>query len=821
MTDFKPFISLAPIMEFIKKNTAMLRNYFTTALRNFKKNKFHTFLNIFGLGLGLACCLVVYTIIDYEYSFDDFHKQKDQIYRVVKTYYGDNYTSHLSTMPYPLGEAIKNEIPEIEEVLNFHGPIEHKFSFIDAKGDFQIYLQNVLFASENFFDVLDFEIISGRDGSALKDPNTVFLTEKVAKKYFGDANPVGKTLKIFNEKDVVVAGVIKDITTKTNFPFDILASYKIFRDKWPGVFDQWNMTWNGNVYVKPDPNSSPVQLAEKVKGVFKNHVSDDEYQRSTFELQPLKMVHTDERFAHDTGNYVTPSLMINAFIFLGCLLLITAILNFVNLSTAQAIKRAKEVGVRKTLGSSKKQLIFQFIFETFIVVMASTVLAYTLGQVLMNQFEGIIRYTNYDLSFTTEVLFFSIFMVVVITLLSGFYPSVIIAGYRPLTALNNQVNLRKGSGSYNLRRGLVITQFVFTNLILISTIIISAQMTYVRTKPLGFDMDNVVVVTFPEGSQEKIQTVKKVYEQNPYVQNAAWQFGAPMALSNWSSSYGPKEQEKKDGHNANTKFVDEEYLEFYNIKLIAGRMFKNRTIDDSTFNIVVNQALLRQTGWTHDEALGQWINFGYADGKIIGVSEDFHASSLHSSLKPVIFMHRPSHMNSLALKIPEEDIGTRISAIEATFRSFFPNELFEYSILKDNLNIFYFMEDLLYKVIRVISFLAIMMSMIGLYGLVSFMANQSSKSIGIRKVYGATIGNILQRFTIEYLILMLVAFLLAAPISYYMVNEWMETFTYRIDIGLVYFIQGLIISLLITIITASYRSYKAATANPVEALRNE
>lgn len=804
----------------------MIRNFFVTAIRNFKKNFSHTALNIAGLGLGLACCLVVFTIINFEYSFDNWHEKKDRIYRVTRTYHGDNRTSYGGIIAYPTGKVLMDDVPDLEAVVEFHGPQDEKFSFTDAKGDFQIFRESgTLMTNAAFFDVLDFKIISGNK-EALNEPNKVFLAEEIVEKYFKDEDPIGKVLKMNGETNLEVVGIIENSPDATNLPYTCIVSIETLRQTSPEIWNNWGMTWAYSVYVQTKTNANIDELNIKIDQVLDSYVNpDDEEEQSKTEivLQPLLEIHNDEKYG-DGYNYVTPSLLIWAFIFLGGLILGTACLNFINLSTAQAIRRSREVGIRKTLGSSKLQLVTQFLTETLVVVLISMTIAFSLGQFLLQKFNQLLSAVGYNLIYTNDVFMFGIFLAFAVTVLAGFYPSIILSGYQPVEALKNTINIKKGSGSFNLRRSLVIAQFAFTTIMLIGTLIISAQVDFMKSKDLGFDPTNVVTISMPDESEVEPKTLLDKLATKSYVNGSTLCFTSPLAGNNWHNSYKLPGEEYIDGNNASMKFIDESYLEFYQIPLLSGVNVKEQFLNDSTFNVLVTRQLLKSVGWSDPaEAVGRTVTSGGGRNqyKIVGVVEDFNVSSAHDNLRPAMLMYRPDNMFEIALRLPSENITEHIGDIEATFREFYPNELFEFSVLKNEINERYLIEDVLSNVITFVSLLAILLSIMGLYGLVSFMANRNAKTIGIRKVFGATTSNILNIFTKEYVKLMLISFLFAAPAAYFLMDIWIQEFAFRIDLEASYFVVGFTITLIIALVTVGYRSFLAARANPIQSLRNE
>jgi len=804
----------------------MLRNYFVTAYRNIKKNLTHTLLNVIGLGIGIACVLTVFSIIDFEYSFDNWHSNKDNIYRVTTKYYGDYWTSHDGIIPYATGEVLKKEFPEVKSVVEFHGPRNEVLSFTDNEGRFQIYRESdVLMSGSSYLKEMDFNVLEG-NAEDLDLPNKIFLTERVAKKYFPEGNVMGKTIKFKNEVNLEVAGILENHPGNTNLPFNVIISIESLKENQKEIWNLWDMTWAYTAYVVLENNVNINHLSRKIDETFDRYANPDkkeEWSKTEVILQPLDEIHTDEKYG-DGYNYVTPSLIIYTFIFLSVLVMGTAILNFINLNTAIAVRRSKEIGVRKTLGGSRMQLIFQFMMETLFVVFFSVSIGFMLSQILMDFIQKELFSISYELTYTINVVIFSIAFGFLITFLAGFYPAMVLAAYKPVDAIKNSTTLKKGSGSLNVRRGLIVTQFVLTSILIISALIVSAQMDFAKNRDMGFDYEDVVVVSTPSESEKDPEGFMKLIQSKSYVQDACLQFEAPLSDNNWNNSYSILGEDIKDGHNANLKFIDENYIDFYNIKILAGRNItdKNSNPNDSTYNVLVNEHLISTLGWkTPNEAIGRTIQRNRDLMKIVGVVDNFSVNNAKRDMRPVILHREKYQLKQVALSVPIDHLQEYRKDIEATFREYYPNELFEFAVLKSRMDGYYIVENLLMKVIQFISFVSVLLSAMGLYGLVSYMANRNAKVIGIRKVFGATTRNILGIFTKEYMRLIVIAFFLAGPVVYFLVQIWIEEFVYRIEIGPKYFLLGFGITLFISILTVGYRSFLAARANPVESLRYE
>ncbi|MEL7145473.1 MAG: FtsX-like permease family protein, partial [Bacteroidota bacterium] len=549
-------------------------------------------------------------------------------------------------------------------------------------------------------------------------------------------------------------------------------------------------------------------------------------QKYQFRLQPLTEIHTDERYGNNT-HYVVPNQLIIGMILLALLLLGTACLNFVNLSTAQAIKRSKEVGIRKTIGGHRNQLVAQFMTETLLIVTVATIMAFTLTQLVLNSVNSYLTtLIPYDLAFDGSVLLFALVLVLAVTFLAGFYPAMILAGYHPIDAIRNSITGNRQSGSFLLRKALITAQFVFSILLISVTVIISGQINHIRTMDIGFDREDIVHInlTTNVASSQEFRSFMQSLKTKSYVRDLTASADTPIGGGGygWNSDFKLPENGYEDGMSASVRFVDERFIETYNIDLAAGENLRGTEINDSTFYTLVNRELLRKLGVPLEEAIGLKFHFnGNLYGNVVGVTEDFNTYSLKSEMRPVILAYRPTFLNGLSLKLQGQELTDVQQDLRATFEAFFPNEYFDYFLLEDEFDKAYQLEDLMYKIVLIFTLLALVISIMGLYGLVSFMTARYSKMIGIRKVFGASTLSIMGIFMKEYLWLLLIAFIIAAPVAYLLGMEFVSGFAYQINIGPIYFITSLIVIALVSLLTIGQQSYLAASKNPVNSLRHE
>ncbi|MEL6557359.1 MAG: ABC transporter permease [Bacteroidota bacterium] len=805
----------------------MYRNYLTIAFRIFRLRPAYSLTNIFGLAIGIACCLVTYLLLHHELTFDQFHTKKDNIYKVVIDYKTDWGINHYSTVTYSVAPLVRQNLPEFDKVLELQGPYQNTVSFTNEAGNFQAFKEDyVLYASDLFFDMFDFEIIQGAAADALKEPGKVYLTEKSARKYFGSENPIGKSIQLQKDDEMaVVVGVVKNPPVNSSIPFDVLVSYETFKRRYPGIFRLDNtMTWACSVYLEFPDDHNQEALADKLTSTLRNYVPDDA-DKYTFKLQPLTDIHTNELYGNGT-HYVVPSQLVIGLIALAILLIGTACLNFINLSTAQAVKRSKEVGIRKTIGGHRSQLVLQFMTETFLIVFIATFMAFTITQLLLSSLNGYLNsMIPYELSFNGSLVVFALILMVIVTLLAGFYPSMILAGYHPIDAIRNTLTGNKKSGSFLLRKSLITAQFVFSILLITVTVIISGQIRYVNTMDLGFNKQDIVHINLTSNivSNNKVVLLRDALQNKSYVKGVSSTADTPIGGGfGWNSSFKLPQNDYEDGMSASVKFVDEGFIDTYQIKLLAGENLRPKTINDSTFHTLVNKRLLEKLNVSVEDAIGMQIDFnGNLYARIVGVTEDFNTFSLKSEMNPVILAYRPTYLNGLSVKLQGQELSEIRADLENTFKEFFPTEYFDYFLLEDEFKEAYQLENILYRIVTVFTILALIISIMGLYGLVSFMTARYAKMIGIRKVFGASTTSIIRIFLKEYLLMLLIAFLIASPVAYLIGQEFISEFAYQITIGPVYFLLSLLIISIVAGLTVGRQSYKAASKNPVTSLRYE
>ena len=802
----------------------MLKNYIKIALRNFARNKSNTFINITGLGVGIAACLLIFLVINYELGFDSFHNNNDRIYRVVSVRHSPQGNRYSSGAPFPVAEALRIDYPQLKDVADIYqikkaqvivlpgtsGGVEKKF--VEETGAF--------FCEPQFFDIFNFPFAAGDPKSALSEPNSVVLSKETAKKYFGDwKSAIGRSLLFQNQYTVKVSGIIENPPSNSDFPLGVVVSYKTFKNDQK---DDWISVFGGNnCFVLFPPELSRSQFDSYLNDFVNKH-KPPEYQKDGLMTQALSEIHFDDRFDNYTHVTFNKSL-ITTLGFIALFLLIIACVNFINLSTAQAVKRSLEVGIRKVLGSTRKQLAAQFMTEMALVTIFSVIIAVIIAILALPFLNSLIETSvGYDFFLNPVILLFLLLVTIFVTLFSGFYPSIVLSGFNPVVAIKSKISVRT-VGGISLRRGLVMTQFIIAQILIIGVLIVVSQMDYFKNAPLGFNKDSVLLVRVPldPEAQTKFQTLKNRLLQKSGVKMASYSTFSPSDDQHWDSDFRFNNSTKNSDFNADLKWADTDYFKLYDLKLIAGRLYAQT---DTVREFVVNETFLKKMGMKDpNEIIGKKLTFwgGILDAQIVGVIKDFNSYSLHDPIKPIVMGCWLENYELLNIKIAPGYVKETLAGIKNDYNQTFPNFVYESKFLDQKIESFYVEESRLSSLYSIFAFIAIFISCLGLYGLVSFMAQQKTKEVGIRKVLGATTGSILYLFSKEFTILIIVAFLIATPIAYYIMNDWLNDFAYRITPGIGLFLLTVVGSLIIAWITVSYKALKAANTNPAETIKYE
>lgn len=804
----------------------MIKNYLKIAFRSLFRDKFFSFLNISGLAIGIACVLLITTYVTYELSFDKHFKNHDNIYRVVieGRFNGRDFTGVQN--PAPAGPTFKDQIPEVVEKVRFR----NSGNWVMKYDDKVFNEDEVIFADETFFKVFSVNLIQGNPDEALTKPYHLVLNQTQAKKYFGDEDPLGKVLRLDNEKDWIVSGVYEDIPDNSQFHFEFILSFISREDDYNNQF--W-LSQNYETYLVLNPNSNLKAVNTKINEIAIDKMGSElqQFLDMSFEqfksagnnfeyfLQPLADVHLR---SDNYGGFEPEGDITYVYIFtsIAIFILVIACINFMNLSTARSANRAKEVGVRKVLGSYKSQLIGQFISESILITFIGGLVGLSLA-VLVIPFFNDFADRQMVLEFLPNLPIVATGSIIV-GFLAGLYPAFFLSAFSPAKVLKGNMSTSGSSGT--LRKVLVSFQFFVSILLIIATFSILNQLNYIQNRKLGFDRDKVLVISNAFMLNENGQAFKNAMLQNPDIVGASFSSFLPTSSNRSSTVFFPDAIIDKDkGIVSQFWTVDENYLDVFGMKVKQGRFFSKEFKTDSTA-FVINETAAKMFGFeqlagavlgTFDDTPDDLERFN-----VIGIIEDFNFESLKSEIEPMV-IRLGNSTGLLSLKLNSDDYKRLISDVEAKWDELAPGQPFEYTFLDDRFTNMYTAETKLGNIFTVFAVLAIVIACLGLFGLAAFTAQKRTKEVGIRKVLGASLPQLIYLMSKEISILVLISFVLASALGYYGVEWWMQDFTYRPSISVSSFLLAGISAFLIALLTMSYQSIKVARANPVRALRNE
>jgi putative ABC transport system permease protein len=801
----------------------MFKNYFKTAFRSFKRNKSYTLINTLGLSVGIAACLLIFLVVQFESSFDNFHPKKDSIYRVGTEFHNQDGVSYSAGVAFPVATALRIDFPQIKEVASVYQQ-GGEITVEDGNSQKKLQEDHFYYAEPQFFNVFNFPFLEGDIKSALTDPNSAVLTQTTAEKYFGNwKNAIGKTIKYDNKTLYTVRGILKNIPHNSDFPLSVVVSYSALQNT--GVknnLSDWVSTFGQAYTFVVLPRDLPVnKFNAELKNFAKKH-KPAEYASDSFIAQSLSEIHYDDRFGNFNGHTFSHSL-IKALSLIGIFLIIIACVNFINLATAQAVNRSKEVGVRKVLGSNRWQLAVQFLAETALIVFVALILSICIAGMALPYLNKLLE-VQMTMSFMANpaIILFVVATAIIVTLLSGIYPAVILSGFNPITALKSKITA-KMIGGISLRRALVVLQFAIANVLIIGMIIVVSQMEFFRNASLGFDKAAIINVPVPSDSisHTKVDYIRNQLLANKDIKNVSFSFESPSSESNWNSDFKFDHSNKSTAFSANLKWADPDYFKTYNLQFVAGRPYYP---SDTVREFVVNEMLLKKLGVTNPkDAIGKQVDFwdGRKVGNIVGVIKDFNSYSLREPMAPVLLSTWTDVYHTISIKIKPGTEKTVLAYVQKLWTDTYPDYVYDYKFLDQTIKNFYKQEDQLSQLYKIFAGIAIFISCLGLYGLVSFMAVQRTKEVGIRKVLGASVRNIIYLLSKEFTVLVIIAFIISAPIAWYIMNKWLQNYTYRIPLSASIFVIAIVSSVVIAWITVAHRAVKAAIANPVDSLRSE
>ena len=804
----------------------MLKNYINIAFRNFFRNKSNTLINLFGLVIGLSVFFLILQYVTFELSYDSFNKNADRIYRVRNDrIYSDKHDKSAGCPP-ALGPTLKKDFPEVIESARFRVT---DITYLDAGKNIAENIEKVYYTEPSFLKIFTFPLDKGSSLTALNDPYNVMISESMSRKYFGGENSLNKEITLISEygkHDYKVTGVFKDVPENSHIKFNMLISYKTLTACNSDAEYYWG--WNAfNTYILLAPNADPKALEAKFPAMVEKYKNYESSYKRQYLLQPVKDIHlySHLRFEPEVNGSADTVRFLSI---IAVFVLILAWVNYINLSTSRSLTRAREVGIRKVLGSNRLQLIRQFMMESLLVNVLSLMLAIIICEIVLpffNQLTG--KPLTLDLLLSKWILILSVFAGG--TILTGFYPAFIMSAFNPLTVLKTKSG--RIYNKFNLRKALVIFQFAVSIVLIISTLIVYQQLSFMRSKDLGINIDQTLVVKAPTGKDDsfaQVSNFKDALQAIPYIKSVSASASVPgKGYSNASSGVRKYESNPEDGTQGFFIDVDENYFKQFNVPLVAGRNFTR----ESRFNneIILNEEAVKVYGFKDPEdAVGNKLIFDGFDGqsiKIVGVTKDYHQESLKSSVLPVVF--NPIGASDLnltkyfSLKVDKQNIQQTIMQVKKKWEEVFPGQPFEYEFLDEIFNAQYKSDLQFGEVFGLFTFLAIIISCLGLLGLASYTNLQRTKEIGIRKVIGASLNNILFMLVKDFTKWVLIANLFAWPVAYYMMDKWLQDFAYRIEMPLWVFVLSGSTALAIAVVTISWHAIKAALANPVESLRYE
>ncbi len=778
---------------------ALLYNYFKIALRNIKRHKGYSILNVAGLAIGMACTILIMIWVQDELSYDRFHANAERIYRVIDyEQFSDGSDFVFSSNPPELARVLLREYPEVEEAVRYSAKnnmvVKYEQNYYSEDG--------FAFADTSFFKLFTFEFVSGDPLSAFSKPNSIVVTKNTAQKYFGDDNAIGEVLQINNQHEFVVTGVIDNTTQNSHLQFNFIVPYINVKNFGHAV-EGWGSFYL-KTYVQLHGGVDSKVVSDKIKNIIKDNV---ETVNAELSLQPVTDIHL---YSVSSLNETGDIKYIYIFSTIAVFILLTACINFMNLATARASKRSKEIGLRKVIGAVRKQVITQFYGESLVlsfIALLFSIIIVILSIPYFNDLSG--KNLTFNPGENNFIIITLIITTIVTGLVSGSYPAIFLSSFRPVDIVKG--SLRKGKAGIFFRRSLVFFQFVLTISLIIGTIVITRQLDLIRNQKLGYDKENVVCINL--NNSNNVELLKSELRKNSQVINVS-------AVSNLPSSLGPSFAPEWEGKQPNQMILvnilnaDQDFASTMNIEMNEGRFFSRDFSSDSLDARVINQTTADLLGWQSP------VGKTFADGKVIGVIKDYHFGSLHSEVRPLCVFLK-NKFNYLLVRVRPGDVSNTIASLEESWSKILPTTPFEYGFLDDNINRLYKEDIRLGKLINTFAVLILFVACLGLFGLASFSAEQRTKEIGIRKVLGASVHEIIFLLSREFTKLVILANIISWPVAYFLANEWLKDFAVKIDVGIWIFLPSGLLAFIVAVLTVGYQAVKTALSNPAKSLRYE
>jgi putative ABC transport system permease protein len=810
----------------------MFKNYFKLAWRNLTKYKFISFINLFGLTVGLTCCMLILTYILNELSYDRYNKDADQVYRVTRTFYDGNGKEmlNLSTVAPPFGYYLPTDFPEIEKMTRLLNsgttPLRYKDKLINEP--------NVYFADGNLFDVFTVDVLKGNPKTALNDPFSIMLTEETAKKYFGNEDPINKVLRANNQFDVKVTGVYKAFPPNSHIHPNVLVSFNTLKDS--AVYGEENLrtNWGNNsffTYIKLPKNYNIEGMKARFPAFLDKHMAgqygpNQPSKFTTLGLQKLTDIHL---YSHTDYEAEPNGDIKRIYIFsaIALFILLIACINYMNLSTARSALRAREIGIRKVIGARKRELVIQFLSESILTAWSAILIALALlyfALPWLNKVSG--QHLTISILLKWQILvplFLSPFL---IGFISGIYPALFMSSFQPVKTLKGLFKV--GSGSINFRKVLVVTQFAISIILIVTTIIVFQQLRYMQNVSLGYNKEHIITMAYNSQMNDQYDAFRNTLLQNSNIKDVALSSRIPTGrlLDGMGAQVAGSDSMVPVKADIRYVAVDYDFIPTYGISLAAGRNF-SREYGTDTSNFIINESAVKAVGWKDaGQAVGKDFKYGQFTGHIVGVVKDFHFESLHQAITPLVFVLPPpgknqTFYNYISVKLSGNHINSTLNTIKNTWEKFSPDLPYQYTFFDENFSKLYASEQRQETIFTTFACIAIFIACLGLLGLSAFAISQRVKEIGVRKVLGANTTTIVSLLSKDFLKLVLIAAVIAFPVAWYVMHNWLQDFAYRISIQWWVFIIAAVAAALIALITVGMQAIKAAMVNPVKSLRSE
>lgn len=801
----------------------MFKSYLKTTLRSIKKHLGYSLINIMGLAIGMACCILILLFVFDELSYDKFHENHDRIYRVTRQWLNEDgvISLHLGQVAPPIGPLLENDFPEIVHAVRIIGAggllVGRNANFFEEPRFF--------FAEEDFFNVFTYEMIAGDPATALRDPMTVVITQEMAEKYFGSENPLGQSITVKADPikvDMTVSGVIKTMPHNSHFHADILGSFKTYEAV---AGEEELRSWSSNnygTYFLLEENYDISQLKNQMDPFIDRHLSQGMSERTKLQLQKLTDIHLH---SHLDSEIEANSDITYVYIFsiIAFFVLLIACINFINLATARSSGRAKEVGLRKVVGAQRSQLIRQFLGESILTAVISLLIAVVMVILILpkfNQFVG--RILSFNLVSNLSLVFLLFLFAISVGILSGIYPALFLSAFKPVRTLKGKLD--SGKKGFSFRTVLVVFQFTISIVLIICVSVVSSQLSYMQTRNLGFDKEHVVVLPSSPAIAKNLDSFKSRLLLNPSILSisAAKRVPSGRLLDSSGASVLSGETSQPITFRIALLRVDHDYIPTFRMEMAAGRNFSREIRTDSNQAFILNETAIRRIGWkTPEEAIEQGFGYGGRKGQIVGVVKDFHFESFHQEIAPIVMLLSSTSLNQISIRINSQNIPQTMAFLQDIWSEMRPEYPFSYYFIDENFDQLYRSEENLSRIFSYFAFLSIFIGCLGLFGLASYTAERRTKEIAVRKVLGASSGGLVVLLSKEFSKWVLLANVIAWPIGYFIMSRWLQDFAYRSGIAIWAFFLAGGLAWTIAFLTVSYQTIKASLADPVSALKYE